>query len=376
MRIVVAPDSYKGSISSIEACNIMRDGINSIFPEAKVTLKPMADGGEGTLDSLVNATNGKKIPITCTGPLGKSMHTEYGLINGNTAVIECAAIAGLTQVPVELRNPDNTTSYGLGEAITDALDRECTEIIIGLGGSAVNDAGLGLLVALGMKALNESGDIIGYFGRNLQEISSVDTSRLDSRLSSVSIKVACDVDNPLCGKRGATYVYGPQKGATDDRLEPYDQAIKKYANLIEEKVGGSYKELPGAGAAGGLGFALLALGAEIVPGARFIADVMNVEGAISDADLVFTGEGQSDEQTLYGKAPGYVASLANKYNVPVILLSGGLSGDLKELGRQFTACFSITNRPLSLEESIERSKELLYEQTRQILKLITSVRSL
>lgn len=375
MKIVVAPDSYKGSLTSTQVSKIIRSAIISVTPKANVILKPMADGGEGTLEVIVGAEQGKLVPILCTGPLGDRIETRYGSLKGKTAVIECASIAGLPQVLTEKRNPANTTSYGLGEVIKEVLDKNYTEIIIGLGGSAVNDAGLGMLLALGMKAYNKAGKIVGPYGHNLHEITTIDMTGLDSRIKNTTIKVASDVKNPLCGKQGATYVYGPQKGLASDQLEEYDSSIRKFASLIEDNIGSSFMNLSGAGAAGGIGFALLVLGAEVASGAELIGKTIAVEEAIAGADLVITGEGKSDEQTLFGKAPGYIGSLANKHHVPVVLLSGGLAENIDKLGGQFTACFSITNKPLSLKESIEYANELLYEQTKQIMKLIVMLKA-
>lgn len=369
MNIVIAPDSFKGSLTSIEVTNIMEKSIKDQYPDHVVIKKPMADGGEGMIESFLSATKGESIPIFCTGPLGNKIHTTYAIINSQTAIIECANIAGLVQVPVHERNPDQTTTYGIGEAILDALDKGCTSFIIGLGGSATNDGGLGMLQALGMKAWNEKGQEVDRFGKDVIHIKKISFSAIDPRLKNISIKVASDVDNPLCGKLGASAVYGPQKGATKQQVEKYDLALHHYSDLVESEIDQSVKETPGAGAAGGLGFALLSIGANLVSGAQLIAEAMNVEDAIKDADLVITGEGQSDEQTLYGKAPGYIASLAKKYHVPAVLISGSL-GNVEKLSERFAGCFSITNRPLTLEECMEQADKLVYEQTKQIVQLI------
>lgn len=370
MKIVVAPDSFKGSLTSVQAAQSIADGIHTVMPGAQVVQKPIADGGEGTTEALLIAADGKRIPLEAAGPLGKKISTAYAITKEKTAIIECAEIAGLTQVPEAMRNPDLTTSYGIGEAIIEAIDKNCTEIIIGLGGSAVNDGGLGMLQALGMRAFDANREHVGFFGKDLQHINSIDFSGLDSRLQDISIKVASDVDNPLCGKRGATYVYGPQKGVTPQQLEVYDRAMKSFGRLVENEIGKKWMQQPGAGAAGGLGFALLALGAELISGAKLVAEVSHVEEAIREADLVITGEGQSDEQTLYGKAPGYIAALAKQYDVPVVLLSGSLGGNLDALRVHFSGCFSITNKPLSLEECMENACELLTEQTKQVMNLL------
>lgn len=370
LNVVVAPDSFKGSLTSIQASEIMKKAIIEIMPLSKVTLKPMADGGEGTIQSLLTSTAGESIAITCIGPLGEKIDTTYALINSTTAMIECAKVVGLTQVPTAKRNPDYTTSYGLGEIMVDALNRGCISFVIGLGGSATNDGGIGMLQALGMQAWDQHGDEVGPFGKDIHKIASVSFEKIDKRLLKANIKVACDVDNPLSGERGATVVYGPQKGATKAQIILYDASLILYADLIEAEINQSLRDIPGAGAAGGLGFAFLALGANLVSGAALLAEAINVEEAIKGADLVITGEGQSDEQTLFGKAPGYIATLANKHNVPVVLISGSLAGDLDKLRKRFSGCFSIINKPMTVEACMEKAEELLYEQSKQIIHLL------
>ncbi|MFC4557644.1 glycerate kinase [Virgibacillus kekensis] len=375
MKIVIAPDSFKGSLTATEAAGKMLQAVKLVDENFKVEVKPMADGGEGTLDSLLTATTGKRVSLRCIGPLGDEMNTAYGLLDSTTAVVECASIAGLPQVPMNRRNPDITTSYGIGEAIRNGLERGCTSFVIGLGGSAVNDGGLGMLQALGMKAWDKNGQEVGMFGKDLLHVSRISLNGLDSRLKNAKIMVACDVDNPLCGKKGATYVYGPQKGATNDQLLVYDLAMNRYAELIQSATGCELKDVPGAGAAGGLGFALLVIGAKLTSGAKLIAEKMGLEGTIRDADLVLTGEGQSDEQTLYGKAPGYVGSLAQKHGVPALLISGSLGEGRDTLAKRFTGYFSIVNKPIALEESMEQAGELLFEQTKQVVGLVNAFKN-
>lgn len=370
MNIVIAPDSFKGSLTSLEVTKIMEKSIKDQYPDYVVTRKPMADGGEGTTESLLSATEGKSIPISCTGSLGEKINTTYAIIDSETAIIECANIAGLIQVPTHKRNPDITTTFGIGEAMIDALNKGCTSFIIGLGGSATNDGGLGMLQALGMKAWDENNQEVGSFGKDIHTVKRVCYTELDPRLKNINIKVASDVDNPLCGERGASAVYGPQKGATKEQVEDYDRSLNYYGDLIDSTINRSIQNIPGAGAAGGLGFALLSLGADLVSGAKLIADAMNMENAIQAADLVITGEGQSDEQTLYGKAPSYIASLAKKHHVPVVLISGSL-GNTDKLNELFAGCFSITNRPLTLEECMANADTLVYDQTKQVMQLIS-----
>ncbi|HLR79664.1 MAG TPA: glycerate kinase [Bacillota bacterium] len=374
MKIVVAPDSFKGSMTATHAAEVMKRGILAVQNDCHVLMKPMADGGEGTLDTLLLATKGERIPVVCTGPLGEKITTSYGMTRNKTAIIECANIAGLTLVPNEMRNPDLTTTYGIGEVMKDALDRGCTAMIIGLGGSATNDGGLGMLQALGLQAWDACGNVVGPFGSDLLTVRRVTLEGLDKRLSHIDIKVARDVDYPLCGPDGASAVFGPQKGATPEQVKVYDQALQTFGQCIEKEIDRSFMNVRGAGAAGGLGFSLLVLGARLVSGAQLIAQAAQLEDAIQGADFVLTGEGKSDEQTLYGKAPHYVAELATHYGVPVVLLSGSLAGDLEGLRKKFSGCFSIINEPLSLEKAMQDAEQLLFSQTKQVIHFWNSIR--
>ncbi|GGJ54291.1 glycerate kinase [Virgibacillus salexigens] len=375
MKIVLAPDSFKGSLTSLEAATTMKQAIQSIDEQATISIKPMADGGEGTVDVLLASTKGEKVPITCTGPLGTPIHTYYAVLKNNTAVIEIANIAGLTQIAKSRRNPDITTTYGLGEVIKAALDRGCTSFIIGLGGSATNDGGFGLLQALGMRAWNHAGSQLGIFGKDMLAVKDICFSDIDPRLRKVHIQVACDVDNPLVGDRGASAIYGPQKGATKEQIIMYDKALSTLGKRLEVELNQDFTTVQGAGAAGGLGFALLAIGAELTSGAALIGKASGIDHAIRQADLVITGEGQSDEQTLYGKAPGYIVEVANKNKVPAILLSGSLSGDLAALREKFDGCFSIITSPSTVEACMENADRLLFNQTVNILHLIQNLKS-
>ncbi|MRH42751.1 glycerate kinase [Aquibacillus halophilus] len=373
MKIVIAPDSYKGSLSSIDAANIMNRAVTEVGGHHGI-IKPMADGGEGTVESLLASSKGERVPIRCTGPLGEQIDTYYAILDDTTAVMECANIAGLVQVPEESRNPDLTTSYGLGEVIIAAIARGCTSIIIGLGGSATNDGGLGMLQALGMKSWDQADRETGPFGIDLLSLEKVSLTNLESKLSNVKLRIACDVDNPLCGAQGASAIYGPQKGATPEQISLYDKALDNFSNLVEKEIGRVDKEVPGAGAAGGLGFALLTLGAKLESGAKLMADAMNLEEAIKESDLVITGEGQSDEQTLFGKAPSFVASIANKYNVPTILISGSLGSNSDELRKVFAGCFSIIDKPQSLQVCIDQAEQLLYQKTKHIIHFVNAIK--
>lgn len=376
MNIVLAPDSFKGSLTALQAAQSMRKAIKEMNDDCNIIMKPMADGGEGTLETLLASTQGQSIPISCTGALGETIETSYAITDEKTAIIEGASIAGLPQVPQQQRNPNHTTTFGIGEVMKDALDAGCTSFIIGIGGSATNDGGLGMLQALGMKAYDKTGKELGPFGKDLLSFHKADFRTIDSRLKKVTIDIASDVDNPLCGKQGATYVYGPQKGATEQQLAEYDKALCDYGTAIEKTLEKTFKQVPGAGAAGGLGFAFLMLNATLTPGASVAAEAIHLEKAIKEADVVFTGEGQTDEQTIeYGKTADFVARLAQNYNVPAILLSGSLQGDLDKVRERFAGCFSTITSALTLEECMENAEVLLYEQTKNVLHFIEIMRA-
>jgi glycerate 2-kinase len=374
MNIVIAPDSFKGSLSSLEAATMMQKACLHVFPEADVILKPMADGGEGTLDTLLFATKGNRRLVACTGPRGESIHAPIGeLLTQQTAIIEVATVAGLTLIPIDERDPYKTTTYGIGELIRFAVDNGWKKIIVCLGGSGTNDGGLGMLQALGVKFFDQTGTEIGTYGADLLNVHDVDVSGLHPQLSNVNLVVACDVDNPLCGPNGASAVYGPQKGATTEQIEALDEALHRYATLLEDALGVQAQHLPGAGAAGGLGFALMMLGANMQKGAQLVGEHIGLEQAIQTADLVITGEGKSDKQTFYGKAPGYVAMLAQTYKVPTILISGSLDDSITDLHSLFAGCFSIVNKPMSLVECIVNADNLLYEQTINVMHIWKSM---
>ncbi|MGM8216080.1 glycerate kinase family protein [Bacillaceae bacterium W0354] len=373
MYITICPDSFKGSLSANEVASRMAQACFEIFPSAKLTLKPMADGGEGTVEALVKATAGKRILKQVMNALGGKCKAVFGVDQQEeTVFIEVANIAGLVQVPQDQRNPFHTTSYGLGEMLIHVLDEGFNKVVIGLGGSATNDGGLGFLQALGAKFFDKKNNEVGFFGRDLIRVSRVDFSQIDRRVYEAEIHVATDVDNPLCGERGASNVFGPQKGATPDQVKQLDRALDNFSQLVEEEVGRRLAKVPGAGAAGGLGFALLSVGAQLVSGAELVAKTIALEESIRESDFVLTGEGKSDEQTLYGKAPGYVAKLAKKHGVPAILISGAVERN-KDLQELFLATFSIINRPLTLQDAIKNSDQLLYEQTKNVIKLFGAV---
>lgn len=374
MNILLAPDSYKGSLTSVQVAGIMKRAISTLNYDGNTVSIPMADGGEGTVDTLLSSMRGKQVALTCKGPLGEKIDTYYAILPDGTAVIEIANIAGLTQVPISKQNPTMTTSYGLGEAIVDALDKGCESLVIGLGGSVTNDGGLGMLLALGMKAWRADGQLAGIFGGDVWDIKKVSFTDIDARVANTSIKIACDVNNPLYGYNGASKVYGSQKGATEEQMIRFDNALADFSKIIEKELGQVFHDRSGSGAAGGLGFAMLVLGSELVSGSELVASASDLENYIEKVDFVITGEGKTDQQTLNGKVPKYIAEVARSYNIPTVLISGSLDGDVDKLQSEFAGCFSILQQPLTVQECIEDAEELLYNQTRQIIHFIYNIR--
>lgn len=333
MKVVVAIDSLKGSLSSMEAGLAIKEGVLAAQPDAEVIVKPLADGGEGTTDALIEGMNGERIDLTVTGPMHTPVDAYYGYLREtNTAVMEMASAAGITLVPDKEKNPLLATSYGVGEMIIDAIQRGCRNFIIGIGGSITNDGGIGMLKALGVRFLDEKGKDAGEGGQALAKVACIDLSGLNPLLKECHIQVACDVNNPLCGESGSTYVYGPQKGVTEDMKKTLDEAMAHFARVTSESLENDYMNTPGAGAAGGLGFAFLAyVGATLTPGIELILDAVGLEDELSGADVVVTGEGCLDFQTAMGKAPVGVAKLAKKYNARVVAFAGSVT-------KEATAC--------------------------------------
>ena len=355
MRITVAIDSFKGSLSSLEAGQAVREAADAVFEECDCRVLPLADGGEGTVDAVVTAKGGRIVSTVITGPLGKPTVAKYGVCPDGTAVIEMSEAAGLPLVPVDKRNPMNTTTYGVGELILGAIGEGCRKFILGIGGSATNDAGAGMLMALGAGLYDREGGPVPLGARGLSELCSVDISTLNPILRECSFSVACDVKNPLCGELGASAVFGPQKGADAECVALLDSYLSKFADLTEQTVGSSHKDDEGAGAAGGLGFALISyLGAELCPGIDLIAGATDIESSIKESDLVITGEGRLDRQSSMGKAPVGVARLAKKHGVPVIALCGSVTNDAgrcNDVG--IDAYFSVLTSPMTLSEAME-----------------------
>jgi glycerate kinase len=372
LKIVIAPDSFKGSLSATAAAEAAGRGVLRARPDAQTVIVPLADGGEGTVEALVRATGGRILPAVATDPLGKRIESFFGVLgDGETAVVEMAAASGLPLVPEGERNPMNTTSYGTGELIRAALNAGCSKLILGLGGSATNDGGVGMVQALGGIFKDSAGRETGHGGRELSRICSIDLSRLDPRLAKTKIIAASDVQNPLTGKTGASYIFGPQKGATPKMAEELDAGLKNLAEAIRRNLGIDVENQPGAGAAGGMGAACMAfLGAELRSGIDILLDATAFKNKLQGAGLVITGEGRIDSQTLDGKTVSGVLRLAQNAGVPVIALCGGVGPggyDLLESG--VCAVLSIANRPMTLAEAQAGAEELLERAAEQAIRL-------
>jgi glycerate kinase len=358
MKIIIAPDSYKESLTAMEVAEAIETGFRKVFSDAKYVKLPMADGGEGTVQSLVDATNGSIVSCPVTGPLGQQVDGFYGLVGDeSTAIIEMAAASGLHLVAPEQRDPLVTTTFGTGELIKAALDRGVKHIIVGIGGSATNDGGIGMAQALGANFLDAQGNELGFGGGELSKLASIDLSGLDLRLHEVKLEVACDVDNPLCGLKGASHVFGPQKGATPELVAILDENLAHYADVIKATNGREVIDISGAGAAGGLGAALLGLfDASLRPGIDIVMDAVHLSDVVKDADLVITGEGRIDSQTIHGKTPIGVARTAKQYNIPVIAIAGSTAKDCAIVHKHgIDAVYSVvpgaTDLPTALKEA-------------------------
>ena len=358
MKIVIAPDSYKESLTAMEVATAIEAGFRQILPDAEYHKLPMADGGEGTVQSLVDATGGSIVKHRVTGPLGEQVDSFYGLMgDGKSAVIEMAAASGLHLIPPEKRNPLLTTTFGTGELILAALDKGVEHIIVGIGGSATNDGGIGMAQALGIKMQDAEGKEIGFGGVELSRLACIDTRAVDPRLAAIKLEVACDVDNPLCGPKGASQVFGPQKGATPEMVEQLDANLARYAGIIKQQLDRDVKEMAGAGAAGGLGAALIGLlDAGLRPGIEIVMDAVKLSEIVADADLVITGEGRIDSQTIHGKTPIGVARTAKKFHTPVIGIAGCLSDDCDVVYEHgIDAVFSVVPRAMALADALDEA---------------------
>lgn len=372
MKVVIAPDSFKESLTAKQVCDAIQAGLARVWHDAKFVAIPVADGGEGTVQSLVDATQGRLVEVKVMGPQGKRVEAFYGILGDNqTAVIEMAAASGLHHVPVAQHDPKLTTSFGTGELIRHALDQGVTKLIIGLGGSATNDGGVGMLAALGARFTNADGDPIQLTGGGLRELTHINLQDFDPRLQHCDILVACDVNNPLCGDKGASAVFGPQKGATPEDVQLLDGALRQFGLLTEKVTGKMVLESAGAGAAGGMGAALLAYTqARLRPGIEIVLETVQLAYQVSDADLVITGEGRIDSQTVHGKTPMGVAKVAKRFDVPVLALCG-CTGDNYQAVYQcgIDAVFAAVPRAMSLEDALKESDFNLADLAENVARL-------
>ncbi len=373
MKIVIAPDSFKGNLSALEVAELIEKGIRRVYSKAKIVKVPMADGGEGTVRSLVDATKGRIIKREVTGPLGKRVKASYGILGDKkTAVIEMASASGLPLVPKKKRNPLLTTTYGTGELIKAALDRGCRKIIVGIGGSATVDGGAGMAQALGVRLLDKKRRKISFGGGALGNLERIDISKLDKRIRKIKVLVASDVDNPLTGPTGAARIYAPQKGATPSMVKKLEENLKKYASIIKRDLKKDIKDIPGTGAAGGLGTGLIAfLNAKIRLGVDIVIETVRLEKHLKDADLVITGEGKMDSQTIYGKTPIGVAKLAKRYNIPVVAIVGEVGKDVEVVYRHgIDGIVTTTPYPMTRTQAIKKSSKLIPDASEQLMRLI------
>lgn len=378
MKILLAPDSFKGSLTAVEFCRIAELAIQRVNPEAEVVALPMADGGEGTVESLVLNTGGRMKKAWVTGPLGELVEAFYGVLgDGVTAVIEMASASGLPLVPPDQRNPMKATTYGTGELILKVLDEGCTHLIMGIGGSATNDGGAGLMQALGFELLDREDNQIAWGANGLLALHSIHTKLADPRLENLLVEVACDVDNPLTGLNGAAAVYGPQKGADPTMVKIMDQALENFATCIQRDLKLEVSELKGAGAAGGLGAGLSAfLQAELKMGFEIIRDTIELDKRIDQGfDLVITGEGQMNAQTLRGKLPMGIAKLCKEKGIPVIAIVGAIGTGIEHLYEEgLSSVFSIVNGPMDLDEAMENSEALLADTVERVIRMLQAFR--
>ncbi|MBZ6005494.1 glycerate kinase [Paraclostridium bifermentans] len=380
MKIVISIDSLKGSLTSIEAANAIKKGILSVDNKSDVVIMPLADGGEGTVEALVQGMNGEEKVISVTGPINDKVNATYGILKEtNTAIIEMAQASGLPLVPAELRNPLNTTTYGVGEIIKEAIEKGCRNFIVGIGGSATNDCGVGMLQALGFEFYDENDNLVGLGGKVLNQIKRIKSDNKLKELDECNFKIACDVNNPLYGENGAAYIYGPQKGATEEIVKELDKGLKNFAEVVKKDLGKDIAHIEGAGAAGGLGFGFLGfLNSKLESGIKIILDEIKLEEVVKDADIVITGEGRLDNQTAMGKAPIGVAKLAKKHGAKVIAIAGCTTPDAVKCNEEgIDAYFSIVNKAMTIDEAMkkENATQNMIETTIQIFNLIKAVKN-
>ena len=379
MKVVVAIDSFKGSLSSMEAGQAIEEGVKCVYQNAEVVVRPLADGGEGTVEALVEGMGGIFVTKEVTGPLGEKVETTYGIIESKddlskTAIIEMSAAAGITLVPEESRNPMNTTTYGVGELILDAIERGCRHFIVGIGGSATNDGGVGMLQALGYDFVTQEGKAISYGGNGLRELARIEESNVHPTLKECTFKVACDVTNPLCGENGSSAIFGPQKGATPEMVQELDQLLLHYAELSKKINANADRFYPGTGAAGGMGFAFLTYtNATLESGIQIVLTETKLEELIITADVVVTGEGRLDGQTALGKAPIGVASLAKKHQKKVLAFAGAVTPDAKECNQHgIDAFFPILRGVVTLKEAMNKevAHQNMVDTVEQVFRVV------
>lgn len=380
MKIVISIDSLKGSLTSIEAANAIKKGILSVDNKSDVVIMPLADGGEGTVEALVQGMSGEEKVISVTGPINEKVNATYGILKEtNTAIIEMAQASGLPLVPAELRNPLNTTTYGVGEIIKEAIEKGCRNFIVGIGGSATNDCGVGMLQALGFEFYDKNDNLVGLGGKVLNQIKRIKSDNKLKELDECNFKIACDVNNPLYGENGAAYIYGPQKGATEEIVKELDKGLKNFAEVVKKDLGKDIAHMEGAGAAGGLGFGFLGfLNSKLESGIKIILDEIKLEEVVKDADIVITGEGRLDNQTAMGKAPIGVAKLAKKHGAKVIAIAGCTTPDAVKCNEEgIDAYFSIVNKAMTIDEAMkkENATQNMIETTIQIFNLIKAVKN-
>ena len=376
MKAVIAIDSFKGSVDTFEASEAIANGIKKVYKNAQITTLPLADGGEGTVSAIVSARGGRMCQARVSDPLGNKIDASYGMVD-KTAIIEMSSASGLPLVPVERRNPLFTTTYGTGELIRDAIEKGCRNFIIGIGGSATNDGGVGMLMALGFEFLDENGSDVPLGARGLEKIAKINTHSALSVLKECKFEVACDVKNILCGENGCSAVYGPQKGATPEMVKDMDKWLASYAELSKSVLGKDFSSIEGTGAAGGLGFAFVAyLGATLRSGIDIVTEAIGLDECVKSADIVITGEGRMDSQTAMGKAPVGVARIAKKYNKKVIAIAGSITRNAKECNSHgIDAIFPIVKSPCTLEDAMDKetAKANLTDTAEQIFRLIMAI---
>lgn len=377
MRVVIAPDSFKESLSAAGVASAIAEGIRDVVPDAITVCVPMADGGEGSLDAVLAATSGERRKARVQDANGHPCDASWGWLGEGRAFIEMAAAAGLEQIPPAERKPLQASSYGVGQLIKEALDAGATHIVIGLGGSATNDAGAGLLQALGVRLLDRDGHELPAGGAALKMLDRISTDDADHRLSEVEFEIAVDVDNPLCGERGASAIFGPQKGANPEQVEQLDAALAHFADVCARQFGKDERDVPGMGAAGGLGFAIkTCFSARFRPGVELVAELSGLAAALQGADLVFTGEGRMDAQTLLGKTPAGVARYASRQGIPVLAIVGSLGDGYEALYQVgITAAFSLAPGPITLEQACRDAKSYLRQRAGDCMRVWLSGRN-